>query len=136
MLNNFKNRPQSWSIEKSILTFIKNINEILYKESLLDMHTNCSCNYVPHLYEYVDMCDIASLIAPRPLLVETGTRDSLNGASGLTNVRAQMRTVRKAYRLLNAQRMISHDVFEGEHLWHGVKAIPWMKKHLDSKKRQ
>ncbi len=36
MLGNFKNRPQSWSIEKSILTFIKNINEILYKESLLE----------------------------------------------------------------------------------------------------
>ncbi len=36
MLNNFKNRPQSWSIEKCILTFIKHINEILYKESLLE----------------------------------------------------------------------------------------------------
>ena len=44
-----------------------------FKESLLDKHENCSCNYVPHLYEYVDMCDIAALIAPRPLLVETGT---------------------------------------------------------------
>ena len=101
-----------------------------YKESLLDQHTNCSCNYVPHLYEHVDMGDIAALIAPRPLLVETGTRDSLNGAGGLTNVRGQMRIIRKAYRLLNAQRMVTHDIFEGEHLWHGEKAIPWMKKHI------
>jgi len=36
MLSNFKNRPKSWSIEKSLLTFIQNINEILYKESLLE----------------------------------------------------------------------------------------------------
>ncbi len=36
MLTNFKNRPKSWSIEKSIQTFITNINEILYKESLLE----------------------------------------------------------------------------------------------------
>ena len=36
MLTNFKNRPKSWSIEKSIQTFIANINEILYKESLLE----------------------------------------------------------------------------------------------------
>ncbi len=36
MLNNFKSRPSSWSIEKSLLTFIKNINEILYKESILE----------------------------------------------------------------------------------------------------
>jgi len=101
-----------------------------YKESLLDLHTNCSCNYVPHLYEYVDMGDIAALIAPRPLLVETGTEDSLNGASGLANVRSQMRTMRKAYRLLDAQRMLKHDIFRGEHRWNGVKAVPWMKYHL------
>ena len=101
-----------------------------YKESLLDAHTNCSCNYVPHLYEYVDMRDIAALIAPRPLLVETGNQDALNGASGLANVYPQMRAIRKAYRLLGVPPMLSHDVFEGGHRWHGVKAIPWMKKHL------
>lgn len=101
-----------------------------YKESLLDKHTNCSCNYVPHLYEHVDMGDIAALIAPRPLLVETGTRDPLNGASGLGNVRSQMRIIRKSYRLRNALGMLKHDIFEGEHRWNGVKAIPWMKRHL------
>ncbi len=36
MLNNFKNPPKSWDIEKSIQTFIKNINTILYKESLAE----------------------------------------------------------------------------------------------------
>ena len=101
-----------------------------HKESLLDMYTNCSCNYVPHLCEYVDMGDIAALIAPRPLLVETGTKDPLNGASGLANVRSQVRTTRKAYRLLDAGRMLKHDVFEGGHRFNGVKAIPWMKRHL------
>jgi len=34
MTNNFKNRPKSWNLEKTILTFIKNINEILYKEGI------------------------------------------------------------------------------------------------------
>jgi dienelactone hydrolase len=101
-----------------------------YKESLLDLHTNCSCNYVPHLYEYVDMGDIAALIAPRPLLVETGTKDSLNGASGLENVNSQIRIIRSAYRLLDAEDMLEHDIFGGEHRWNGVKAIPWMQRHL------
>ncbi len=36
MLTNFKNRPKSWDLEKTILTFIKNINEILYKEGLAE----------------------------------------------------------------------------------------------------
>ncbi len=40
MVNNFKNRPKSWSIQKSILTFIKNINEILYQEGLLEYGAN------------------------------------------------------------------------------------------------
>jgi len=34
LINNFKNRPKSWSIEKSLRHFIKNINEILYREGI------------------------------------------------------------------------------------------------------
>ncbi len=36
LMNNFKNRPQSWSIEKSIKTFISSINSILYQESIIN----------------------------------------------------------------------------------------------------
>ena len=35
-INNFKNRPISWSIEKSIKTFIDSINSILYEESIVN----------------------------------------------------------------------------------------------------
>ena len=101
-----------------------------YKESLLELYVCCSCNYVPHLYEYVDMGDIGALIAPRPLLIETGNKDPLNGRSGLGNVRPQVRTTRRAYRLLGAAGALKHDVFEGEHRWHGVEAIPWMQRRL------
>ena len=34
LMTNFKNRPISWSIEKSIKTFIESINAILYAESM------------------------------------------------------------------------------------------------------
>ncbi len=34
LLNNFKSRPRSWSIEKSLRHFIENINEILYREGI------------------------------------------------------------------------------------------------------
>ena len=53
-----------------------------YKEALIDGHMNCSCNYVPHLYEHVDMGDLGALLAPMPLLIETGDADPLNGSSG------------------------------------------------------
>ena len=101
-----------------------------YRESLLDLYNNCSCNYVPRLWEYADMGDIGALIAPRPLLVETGNRDPLNGASGVRNTKSQVSIARGAYRLLGAGRAIAHDVFEGEHRWNGVEAIPWMQRWM------
>ena len=101
-----------------------------YKESLLDLHQNCSCNYVPQLYEHVDMGDIAALISPRPLLIESGDNDPLNGASGLGNVESQLAIIRRAYALMAAEDKIQHAVFEGVHRWGGAEAVPWMKKWL------
>ena len=36
LINNFKVRPKTWSIEKSIKTFIESINSILYQESQIN----------------------------------------------------------------------------------------------------
>ena len=36
LMNNFKIRPKTWSIEKSIISFTKSINSILYEESMLN----------------------------------------------------------------------------------------------------
>ena len=99
------------------------------RESLLDMIC-CNCNYIPHLFEYADMGDIGALIAPRPLCIETGTVDELNGASGLANVESQVRIARAAYDLLGAAGNLVHDVFEGPHRWNGIVSVPFMVKHL------
>jgi serine/threonine protein phosphatase PrpC len=40
LMNNFKIRPKSWSIEKSIKTFIESINSILYQESQIDYESS------------------------------------------------------------------------------------------------
>lgn len=101
-----------------------------YRDSLLDLHQNCSCNYVPRLYEYADMGDIAATIAPRPILIETGDKDSLNGARGVANVTSQVDMIRASYRVRNAENKVFHDVFDGEHRWNGVHALPWLEKWL------
>jgi dienelactone hydrolase len=100
------------------------------RESLLHQPGNCPCNIIPHMWESFDLGDLGALIAPRPLLIETGDVDGLNGASGLKNVRSQVAIARKAYRAHKAQHKLCHDVFEGPHRWNGVKAIPWMKRWL------
>ena len=60
----------------------------------------------------------------------TGNADSLNGASGVRNVKSQVRIARRAYKLYGATRLLRHYVFEGEHRWDGAHAVPWLRKHL------
>lgn len=101
-----------------------------YRQSLLDIPYNCSCNYVPHLWEAVDMGDLGALIAPRPLLIETGDADPLNGRDGTANVESQVAVTRRAYTLLAAEDALHHHVFPGAHRWCGERALPWMKRWL------
>lgn len=89
-----------------------------YNDSLLHLNGNCSCNYVPHLWEQVDMGDIVALIAPRPLMIQSGKEDHLNGPRGLSNVFEQLDIVKKAYRLYDAEQAVTHDIWEGGHCFH------------------
>ena len=99
-----------------------------FKDSLLTMNRNCSCNYVPHLWEHLDMGDIASLIAPRPLLIQSCRGDRLNGERGLINACEQVETIQAAYRLYGAEGSLIHEIFDGGHQWHGEH----LKEHLDA----
>lgn len=100
-----------------------------YKDALL-RQTCCACNYVPGLCRYADMGDIGALIAPRPLPIESGDHDPLNGVTtGLKNVLSQVAVTRKAYRLLDAGDALSHEVCAGQHKWYRT-GIPWMQRWL------
>ncbi len=89
-----------------------------FKDSLMILNGNCSCNYVPHLWEHFDMGDIGSLIAPRKLMIQSCRADHLNGPRGLENVYEQLAIIKNAYRLFDAQERIVHDIHEGGHCWH------------------
>lgn len=106
------------------------------RDSLLDMPGNCDCNVVPGLWEQFDMGDVGAMVAPRPLLIETGDVDPLNGARGVRNVCEQVAITRKAYKLLEAGDCLGHDIFAGPHRWNGVQAIPWMRKQLTGRPGQ
>ena len=86
-----------------------------YKDSLLTLCGNCSCNYVPKLWLHYDMGDIASLIAPRPLVIQSCRGDHLNGPRGLQNVLEQVAELQKVYALYHAEGRLRHDICEGEH---------------------
>lgn len=99
-----------------------------YKDSLLELNGNCSCNYVPHLWEYVDMGDIGALIAPRPMMIESGTKDHLNGKRGIENVLEQVEITKKAYKLYGEEEKLVHRIGESEHRWQALQLDEFLNK--------
>lgn len=77
------------------------------------------CQVIPGLLEYGDVPEIASLIAPRPCLWETGSRDALIKPQWAEQALERMG---RAYRALGADDRLMVDRFEGGHRWHGVAA--------------
>lgn len=86
-----------------------------FKDSLLLLNGNCDCNYIPRLWLDYEVSDIASLIAPRPLVIQSARADHLNGPRGLDNVLPYVEELKEAYRLLGAEGKLYHDIIEGPH---------------------
>ena len=86
-----------------------------FKDSLLFLHTNCSCNYVPNLWLHFDVQDIGALIAPRPLVIQSARGDHLNGPRGMANVDEPYHDLETVYRMLGEEQHLQHSILEGEH---------------------
>ena len=78
------------------------------------------------------MGDLAALIAPRPLLIQTGDSDPLSGPGGVADVQEQVNIAARAYRLLGREDHLTFDVFHGGHRWDAAKPISWVKRWLAS----
>ena len=64
-----------------------------YKDSIMHLF-HCSCNFIPHAYEWFEMQDLSCLIAPRRLAVVAGEQDSIFPING---VKEGYETVEKVY---------------------------------------
>jgi dienelactone hydrolase len=87
----------------------------------------CICNVVPHLLEWAERADIAGLICPRPLLIESASRDQCYSRERTLR---SYRQLRRIYEAAGAADKLDIDEFEGEHEWSGRKAWPWLKRWL------
>ena len=97
-----------------------------FRDSIMSI-SHCIDNYIPGILRYAEMYDLAGLIAPRALFVESGTKDSI------FPYRATLRSFDKAkaiYQVFGAEDQIGIEVFEGEHSFHGVGAFRFLEKHL------
>jgi hypothetical protein len=97
-----------------------------FRHSILSL-AHCIDNYVPGILNWAEMYDVAGLIAPRPLFVESGTKDDI---FPIAASRDSFARVKKVYEALGAAGNIEQENFEGEHFFHGVKGIPFIVNRL------
>lgn len=87
----------------------------------------CGGQYVPGLLRWAEQPDVTALIAPRPLLVEAGLRDT---TFPIEASREAHRMLERAYRLLGAEDRLWRDEFDDEHVWSGRLAYDFMDRYL------
>ena len=87
----------------------------------------CGSQYMPGLLKYGDIPDVGALIAPKPLLVEMGEKDTCFIIEDMTKA---YNYVRRAYEAYGALDRIDADIHPYEHRWSGVKAYDWFARWL------
>ena len=88
---------------------------------------HCIDNYVPGILNWAEMHDIAGLIAPRPLFVESGERDNI------FPIKASIESfnhVKDTYGVFGAADRVEQEVFPDEHAFWGKRGIPFLARHL------
>jgi hypothetical protein len=90
------------------------------------MH-HCIDNYVPGILQWCEMYDVAGLIAPRPLFVESGDKDPIFPVEAS---KASFAKVKKVYDAFGVSDLTQQDVFSGEHMFHGARGLPFCAYYL------
>jgi dienelactone hydrolase len=87
----------------------------------------CGSQHVPELLRYGDIPDMAGLIAPKPLLIEAGQRDT---CFIIEDARQAYAHLRRIYDAAGCGDRLAYDEHPNEHSWHGVVAWPWLESQL------
>ncbi len=93
-----------------------------FRDCILSI-SHCMDNYVPGILKWAEMSDIAGLIAPRSLFVESGEQDRIFPLAGFKEGYAG---AKKIYDVLGAGDAIGMEIHPGGHQFSGVKGIPFI----------
>jgi len=88
----------------------------------------CGSQIVHGMLGHLEHEDLGALMAPRPLMIESGTEDYL---FPWTAAAESVRRTRLVYDSDGAGDRLAHDIFEGEHQWHGVASIEFLNQWLE-----
>jgi dienelactone hydrolase len=97
-----------------------------FQDSILAM-AHCPCNFVPGLARFGEMYDLVGLIAPRPILVESGSHDPIFPRHA---VEKSVERAREVYNVFGSSTEVHTDYFEGRHQISGRKAYHFLHQAL------
>ncbi len=87
----------------------------------------CGSQVLPGMLGELEHVDLGALVAPRPLLVETGIDDLIFPVAG---ARREVSRLAAVYEAFGVPERLEHDVFEGGHRWNGDRAYPFLDRWL------
>ncbi|OPH46589.1 dienelactone hydrolase [Paenibacillus ferrarius] len=93
-----------------------------FKESILAVH-HCLCNYTPGILNHAELPELISLIAPRPLFLESGLDDPIFPKEGFIKA---VEVIQAAYTSIGKPDLLATDLFPGAHEISGRLSYDWM----------
>jgi len=93
-----------------------------FRDSILSL-SHCMCNYVPGILEHIEMYDLAGLVAPRLLFIESGKRDRIFPVEAS---RAAFAKAQEIYRVFGVPDRIGYEVWDGPHDFNGNGAFRFL----------
>lgn len=95
-----------------------------FKDSILSLW-HCPDNYIPDILNTGEIYDFACAIAPRRLLIESGTKDKLFPINASKNAHD---SIKRVYSLMGAEDNLYIDIFNGKHSVSGEKSFDFLSK--------
>lgn len=97
-----------------------------FRDSILSL-AHCIDNYVPGILNWAEMYDVAGLIAPRPLAVESGEHDPI---FPIVASRKSFARVTRIYEVFGAADRTEQETFDDVHTFYGRKGLPFLAANL------
>lgn len=114
------------AVDRRIRAAVLSGSFALYRDCIFSI-AHCIDNYVPGMLRWAEMPDVAGLIAPQPVFVESGERDNI---FPVDSARAAVTELRRIYGVWGAEDRVGHEVFPAEHSFWGKGAFAFLQQQL------
>ena len=97
-----------------------------FRDSIVSL-SHCIDNYVPGILNYFEMYDLAGLVAPRGLFVESGVRDPIFPIHGS---KLAFKKAQEIYSVFGKPGSVAQEIFDDEHVFYGKGAFEFLKRMI------